>query len=101
MVHHAEGLRRETNDKQLVAAVASDFRKAPISEPERELLEFALKLTREPATSAQADIEALRNAAWSDGAILDATLIISYFAFVNRIAEGLGVELENETGDAR
>lgn len=101
MVHHAEGLRRETNNKQLVAAVVSDFRKAPISEPERKLLEFALKLAREPAASAKAEIDVLRNAAWSDGAILDATLIISYFAFVNRIAKGLGVELEGETSNAK
>jgi hypothetical protein len=42
----------------------------------------------------QADIETLRKAGWSDRAILDATLIASYFSFVNRIALTLGVELE-------
>jgi alkylhydroperoxidase family enzyme len=41
------------------------------------------------------DIELLQKAGWSDRAILDLALVISYFAFVNRIAEGLGVELES------
>jgi uncharacterized peroxidase-related enzyme len=82
----------------LVAAILSDFRKAPISEAEQALLEFAVKLTREPAASQKTDIEALQKAGWSDGAILDATLVVAYFAFVNRIAEGLGVELEGAAG---
>ena len=58
------------------------------------LLDFAEKLTRAPSSCADADMEALKRAGWSERAILDATLVISYFAFVNRIADGLGVELE-------
>ncbi len=61
---------------------------------ERALLDFATKLTREP-TACEIDIELLQRAGWSDRAIVDLTLVISYFAFVNRIAEGLGVELES------
>ncbi len=53
-----------------------------------------MKLTREPAACQRGDIEMLRKAAWSDPAILDSTLVAAYFAFVNRIADGLGVELE-------
>ncbi len=43
----------------------------------------------------ETDIARLRSAGWSDRAILDLTLVVGYFAFVNRIADGLGVELEN------
>jgi alkylhydroperoxidase family enzyme len=59
------------------------------------LLDFAVKLTREPWACAETDITRLRSAGWSDRAILDLTLVVGYFAFVNRIAQGLGVELEH------
>ncbi len=75
--------------------MVSDYRKASIAEAERALLDFAVKLTREPAACKEMDIELLQKAGWSDQAILDLTLVVSYFAFVNRIAEGLGVELES------
>jgi uncharacterized peroxidase-related enzyme len=78
----------------LVEAIAFDYRNAPISRTELALLEFAEKLTREPSSCRERDIELLRKAGWSDRAILDTTLVISYFNFVNRIADGLGVELE-------
>jgi alkylhydroperoxidase family enzyme len=60
------------------------------------LLDFAVKLTRKPSSCTDEDINVLRKAGWSDSAILDATLVVSYFNFVNRIAEGLGVSLEQE-----
>jgi uncharacterized peroxidase-related enzyme len=72
-----------------------------VSQAERALLEFAAKLARQPAACREADIAALRRAGWSDRAILDATLVTSYFAFVNRIADGLGVELESRAGRER
>ncbi|MCI0533639.1 MAG: hypothetical protein L0Z50_00275 [Verrucomicrobiales bacterium] len=71
-----------------------DYARAPISDAERALLDHAVKLTREPWACTEADVERLRAAGWSDRAILDLTLIVGYFAFVNRIADGLGVELE-------
>jgi uncharacterized peroxidase-related enzyme len=84
-----------------VAAIVSDYRKAPISQGESALLDFAVELTRDPAALRKADIETLRKAGWSDYAILDATLVVSYFAFVNRIADGLGIELEEGYGSRR
>lgn len=71
-----------------------DYRRAPISDAERALLDHAVKLTREPWACTEADVERLRCAGWSDRAILDLTLVVGYFAFVNRIADGLGVQLE-------
>jgi alkylhydroperoxidase family enzyme len=58
------------------------------------MLEFTEKLTREPFCCTERDVNLLRQGGWSDAAILDVTLITAYFAFVNRIADGLGVELE-------
>ncbi len=58
------------------------------------MLDYATKLTREPAAIAQADIEVLRRAGFSDAAILDICQVTAYYAFVNRLADGLGVELE-------
>lgn len=74
--------------------MASDYRSAPISEAERAMLDYAVKLTREPWTMTRDDVEALRRAGWSDTAVLDINQVTGYYAYVNRLADGLGVELE-------
>jgi len=60
------------------------------------MLNYAAKLTRTPAAVGQGDVDALREVGFSDAAILDICQVTAYFAFVNRIADGLGVELEGE-----
>jgi uncharacterized peroxidase-related enzyme len=85
----------------LVEAIVKDYTAAPISDAERALFDFAVKLTSEPWACAEADVSRLRHAGWSDRAILDLTLVVGYFAFVNRIADGLGVELETGWGESR
>lgn len=84
-------------NNSFVDAIVKDYTTAPISEAERALLDFAVRLTREPWICAEADIARLREAGWSDPAILDLTLVVGYFAFVNRIAQGLGVQLESDS----
>ena len=64
------------------------------------ILEYAVKLTREPWNMKQADVEKLREVGFEDVDILDITQITGYFAFVNRLADGLGVELESYWNDA-
>ncbi len=59
------------------------------------MLDYAVKLTREPWAMVEADVEALRAAGWSDAAILDVNQVTGYYAYVNRLADGLGVELED------
>lgn len=59
------------------------------------MLDYAVKLTREPAAIAESDVEGLRRAGFDDRGILDIVLVTAYFNFVNRIADGLGVELED------
>lgn len=59
------------------------------------MLDYSVKLTREPWAMVEADVHALRDAGWSDAAILDVNQVTGYYAFVNRLADGLGVELED------
>ncbi len=58
------------------------------------MLDYAVKLTREPWAMTEADVEALRQAGFDDTAILDVNQVTGYYAFVTRLAAGLGVELE-------
>ena len=58
------------------------------------MLDYAAKLTREPWTIVEADIQALRRSGFSDRAILDINQVTGYYAYVNRLADGLGVALE-------
>lgn len=95
MTHHGEGLRRLTKDEALVAQLKADFRQAALSEPDRRMLAYAWKLTLEPWHMTKADVEGLQQCGFTDRDILDINLITGYYAFVNRLADGLGVELED------
>ena len=67
---------------------------------DRAMLAFGLKLTQTPASMTADDVRALREAGFEDPAIHDICAIVAYFAFVNRLADGLGVELEARFGRA-
>lgn len=61
------------------------------------MLDYVAKLTETPSAVVEADVEALRQVGFSDRAILDVAQITAYFAFVTRLADGLGVSLEDRT----
>lgn len=94
MVHHGAGLRRLTNDDALVEQLKQDYRDAGLSPADRAMLDYAVKLTRTPWEMTKDDVGPLRQHGFSDSAILDICQITGYYAFVNRLADGLGVELE-------
>lgn len=94
MRHHGAGLRQLTKNEKLVEALTADYRRAEISSADRVMLDYAVKLTLEPASITANEIELLRQAGFSDAAILDICQVTAYYAFVNRLADGLGVELE-------
>ena len=81
-------------DEELVARIKKDYRTARLNERERALCEFAEKLTRAPAQINRSEIDKLRLVGLSDRDVLDAVEVISYFNYINRIADGLGVDLE-------
>ncbi len=72
-----------------------DWRRAGLDEPTQALLAFAEKLTREPWRATPVDLDPLRSQGLSDRAIHDAVQVISYFNYINRVADGLGVDLED------
>ena len=59
------------------------------------MLSYAAKLTRSPGEMIAGDVEALRIAGFSDRDILDIAEVVGYYAYVNRIADGLGVQTES------
>jgi uncharacterized peroxidase-related enzyme len=71
-----------------------DYRQADIPEADLAMLEYAVKLTLTPWDMVEQDVADLREAGFSDGAILDINQVAGYYAYVNRLADGLGVELE-------
>ena len=75
--------------------IKRDWRTAGLSAADRALLAFAEKLTRAPSAAAKDDLEALRGHGFADADLHDAVQIISYFNYINRIADGLGVDLED------
>jgi uncharacterized peroxidase-related enzyme len=89
--HHREALSRYVRDPAQLDAICTDHRGAGLPEATVALLDYARRLTAAPATTTEADIEALRTAGFADEDILHANLIAAYFNFVNRIALGLGV----------
>jgi uncharacterized peroxidase-related enzyme len=84
-----------TKNDELVTRLEIDFRSARICEEDRAMLEYAVKLTLEPWNMIEGDVQKLREAGFTDADILDINQITGYFAFVNRLADGLGVELES------
>ncbi len=84
----------EATREALLSDLIADYTSADISAADRVMLDYAMKLTRTPAEMTAADVEALRQADFDDRMIHDICAITGYFAFVNRIADGLGVQLE-------
>lgn len=93
-MHHGAGLRKLTNDDALVEQLIADWREAAIGDADLEMLAYAEKLTLRPWDMAKADVLALRQAGFSDAAILDINQVTGYYAFANRLVDGLGVQLE-------
>ena len=72
-----------------------DFREADLSVELRALGDYAMKLTLSPSAMSQRDVDALHDVGFSDAQVLAANLVASYFNFINRVADGLGVDLED------
>ena len=87
-------LRAEVDDDQWVDQIKTDYTKAKLGDVDRALCDYACKLTKTPAAITREDVQRLRDLGLSDRAITDAAQVISFFNYINRIAEGLGVDLE-------
>ncbi len=89
---HSAALRKLTKDAALADQVAADHREAPIPERMKVALDYAVALTRAPATVTEADVQRLRDAGWSDEDVMDVVEVTGMFNMTNRMASGLGWE---------
>ncbi len=80
--------------EQLLLNLSFDHARADIDSADKAMLDYALKLTRTPSDMSPEDVAVLRGHGFDDQGIHDLCAVAAYFAFVNRIADGLGVELE-------
>ena len=80
---------------QFVRSIAQDWRRAPLSEADRALCEFAAKLCHHQNDMTPEDLDRLRSYGFDDRAIHDATQVVAYFNYITRIADALGVEPED------
>lgn len=75
-------------------ALKADPRGAELPAQDRALVDFVLALTERPSEMERNDLKRLQSAGFSEEQVLDIVLITSLFAFMNRLADGLGVELD-------
>ena len=80
--------------ESLKQQLLTDFRQADISDMDKLMLSYVEKITRTPQSISERDIEELRLAGFDDRAIHDIVQVAAYFNYVNRLADGLGVEME-------
>ena len=83
-----------TLNKELVEALQKDYRSAPISEQDRTMLDYVVKLTKDATKVSPDDHAKLRAVGFDDRGILQITLIASWFNYINRVADALGVGRE-------
>lgn len=83
------------SDDKLMNQIRKNYKTADISKKEKIMFYYVEKLTKESYKVKKKDIEKLKNVGYSDRDIFDINQVCAYFNYVNRIADGLGVKLEN------
>jgi len=83
-----------TLDEALIEALKKDYTTAPVTEQERVMLDYVVKLTKDATKIWKDDHARLRAVGFDDKAILQITLIASWFNYINRVADALGVGRE-------
>jgi uncharacterized peroxidase-related enzyme len=78
-------------DEEMVQALEADYTTAPITEQDRVMLDYVVQITKDATRISPADHERLRTVGFDDKAILQITLIASWFNYINRVADALGV----------
>ena len=97
MLAHGAWVGRLTKDEPLAAAlIRGDAEGAPVDERDRAMLRYVAKLTLEPSRMERDDVDELRRVGFSDAAIGDIAINAALFAFMNRVVDGLGGQLEGD-----
>ena len=85
-------------DEAFVEQLRIDYRKAQITDAERAMLDFAVQITEDATRVSREDVDGLRAHGFDDRAILQITLIASWFNYINRVADALGVGRDDSAG---
>jgi uncharacterized peroxidase-related enzyme len=94
--HHAEALQHYLDDDETLDLLTSADGLETLEPRLSNIVRHADKLSSAPAAMTESDLGELRAVGLSDKDILDLTLIVGYFNFVNRIALGLGVDFSSD-----
>jgi uncharacterized peroxidase-related enzyme len=91
MESHIEFLRRASLDEKLAAELRQDYRQTDLSIADRAMVDFVVRLTKAAYKLLPEDIARLHEVGFDDVGILQITLIASFFNYINRVADALGV----------
>ncbi len=91
---HGGFLRQHSDDPELAGHVMHDYTTADLDSQTRGMLDFAVKLTREPWAMRESDVQGLRRLGLTDEQVLSVVAITCVFNFMTRLADGLGVEVD-------
>ena len=99
--HHFAGLKRLLNDEakanQIRSAIdTNNIENAPLENPQKTAMEYARKLTQNPGSMREGNIEKLRADGFTDGEILEINQVCAYFSYANRTVLGLGCSTEGD-----
>lgn len=83
-------------DESLKEQLLENYNTADISEVDKKILRYTEKLVKEPATITKTEINNLFDAGFTESGVHDIAQVVAYFSYVNRLADGLGIELEEE-----
>jgi uncharacterized peroxidase-related enzyme len=81
-----------TLDQDLVLALQDDYKSAPITQAERVMLDYVVQITKDATRISREDHDKLHAVGFDDKAVLQITLIASWFNYINRVADALGVD---------
>ena len=90
---HGGFLRQHSDDPELASHMMHDYTQADLDDQTRGMLDFALKLTKDPAKNTKADLQKLRDLGLDEQEVLATVLITCFFNFMTRLADGLGVQV--------
>ena len=97
---HGALLRQHSDDPELASHVMHDFSQADLDPQTKGMLEYAAKLTKNPTSMEKSDVERLRQLGLTDEQILSVVLITCNFNFMTRLADGLGMEVDDGRQEA-